>query len=138
MKSAFSNHHGNILMIELGVFDIAGAKLRCLHCNSAEFFYRPAQAPDAAPAQPDPAAWLAQADVYACHRCGELRFFMQRAVTPDPPAQTPAVEEDEPPEPVEALDMDEVSQATDCLACGAVIPAGRHTCSACGWTYLTK
>lgn len=47
--------------------------------------------------------------LYRCGRCGRVEFF-------DFLAEEPADE-------------------TECLSCGAVIPAGEDDCAQCGWTW---
>ena len=39
------------------------------------------------------------------------------------------------PEPVFEPPPDDLSEATECLACGGTIPAGYAECPKCGWTY---
>lgn len=96
---------------------IAGAALRCQHCDFDHFGHRKAQLNTAAMTFMD-LDWLnASADVYVCGRCGHLHWFL-----PPPPPETRAI-------------ADDTSVAGDCLSCGGVIPPGSNECASCGWSY---
>jgi hypothetical protein len=66
-------------------------------------------------------AWLNQSvDLYVCTHCGLIHWFVepQREL----PTEAPRAEDD-------------LSEATECLACHQPIPSGMAKCPSCGWSY---
>lgn len=56
------------------------------------------------------------ADVYVCTRCGFLHWFLGRDL-------------------IEQAVSDAMELDTDCLSCGATVPAASDVCPRCGWSY---
>jgi DNA-directed RNA polymerase subunit RPC12/RpoP len=108
--------------------EIRQRALRCQHCGRGRFVSRRAQLNTALLEFFD-LGWLNQsADLYVCTHCGLVHWFVEPQVRAEEPAtEEPPVEE----RPAE----DDLTEATECLACHQSIPAGTAKCPACGWSY---
>ena len=74
--------------------------------------------------------WLNEsADVYVCDRCGFLHWFLAAGML------DPAHDRDTADMPPEPIPSDDATTESECLNCGAIIPAGTASCLKCGWTY---
>lgn len=95
------------------MISIKGKTLKCSHCGGEDFKKSEAQLNTTFLTFLD-LDWLNRtANVFICHACGKLEWFLQPSI--DRP--------DEKPEP------------TTCVACGSTILSGEDTCSNCGWSY---
>ena len=97
---------------------IHGRPLRCHHCAGDQFTHRDAELTPALQQLFGPAWGQPSADIYICARCGFVHWFI-------------------PQEDGVPTDVDDVSEESECLECGAIIPAGKVACPQCGWTYQT-
>lgn len=118
-------------MSDASRYRIHGVRLTCKHCAGELFTHRTGQLNTAGLTFLN-LDWLnPSADVYVCQRCGFLHWFLDAGHR----REVDADEEASPPLPPEPADLDDASTTTQCLSCGAVIPAGKDTCENCGWTY---
>ena len=103
--------------------EINGIKLRCKHCDGAEFL-RSKVLLNTRGMTFVGLDWLnPSADVHICSTCGFLHWFF--GVTE---------ETVEPIEDVSRWSSDKSSESI-CLSCGEQIPPLETNCSKCGWTY---
>ena len=72
-------------------------------------------------------------DVFVCGRCGFFHWFASMPPMEKPVDTLPIETTDETLIP--ERDPDTLSEPSECLSCGKVIPQGRDHCPACGWTY---
>ena len=95
--------------------EIQGKILVCPHCEGKEFMRSSAQLNTMLLTFFD-LDWLDHnAEIFICSSCGRIEWFFSQFIPP----------------------RDKMQEATDCLSCGCVIPAGTSACPQCRWTYKT-
>ena len=116
---------------------VKNQSLTCKHCESGQFVHRTAQLNTAFLEFLD-LGWLNKsADIYICASCGFLHWFLEPQVDVSAPGDQPAFEPqvDEPIPLEDPAPSDDLTEPTECLACGQRIPAGAAKCPSCGWSY---
>lgn len=94
-------------------YKISGKTLKCQHCGHEDFEQSKAQLNTSIMSMFD-LDWLNKSStIYICSICGKIEWFTN---------------------PIEGY-IDKMEEETDCLSCGAKIPAGKDSCQKCGWTY---
>jgi len=124
--------------------NIKGRQLQCKHCGSTDFAHRQAQLNTSFMEMFD-LGWLNKsADVYVCSSCGFLHWFLdplidrvaEASVNGDAEPRMPVVQSsDDYVAPAEEPSPDDLSEPSECLSCGKMIPAGSAKCPSCGWSY---
>ena len=92
-------------------YKIMDKTLICSHCGFKEFESGEAQLNTAVMTFFKLDYLNKNATIYTCKACGKIEWFLS-------------------PKGVE-----DVSSETECLACGAIIPAEKTKCPDCGWSY---
>jgi hypothetical protein len=107
--------------------------LVCKHCEFDQF-YSCKYNSDTAGLNFPGLNWMGKsADVFICSRCGFLHWFAS-SLPSEMPASTLSSETSEKGI-VPEKDPDDLSEPSECISCGKMIPRGIDHCPSCGWTY---
>ena len=93
--------------------EIKGKTLCCGHCEWDRFKRHIVQLNTAGMTFLDLDFLNQSAEVLQCTSCGYLHWFLGSDIREE----------------------EDLSEASDCLACGKVIPPGKTACPTCGWSY---
>jgi hypothetical protein len=78
--------------------------------------------------------WMSTSvDVFICSRCGFFHWFASTLPSEMPVSTLPSATSEESVIPEK--DPDDLSEPSECISCGKVIPKGLDHCPSCGWTY---
>ena len=111
-SSSESDSNLENLPSEARQYHIAGHPLKCGHCANDRFLTRRSLLTTRGMTFLE-LEWLNDAaENYICSRCGHLMWFYDLG-----------------------NGASRATEATECLACHATIPASETTCPECGWTY---
>jgi len=99
---------------------ISGKSLICHHCQCDTFDRRSAVMEGTFESLVTLDLFFRKVVMFVCTNCGHVHFFSY------PEVQTSEKQ---------YASQHDLSEPTDCLSCGARIPAGSATCASCGWTY---
>lgn len=95
--------------IEGSLFEVAGKKLACVHCEGERFVHSESLSQLAGMFSPHAEARPGYLNILSCCGCGGVALFNAKVAK-----------------------LDEI---LECCECGAAIPVNSDKCGKCGWTY---
>jgi hypothetical protein len=72
-------------------------------------------------------------DIFICSKCGFFHWFASTLPSEMPLSTLPSTTSEESVIPEK--DTDDLSEQSECMSCGKIIPKGADHCPSCGWTY---
>lgn len=132
-------------MDEAKAYEIAGHPVTCAHCRNQTFYTRCIFLDTRRSEAIDLIFWNEETTNYICARCGHVTWFLDLLPIQGANDSTITLEklladEEEEAPPVTNYQAPEssVTEPTECLSCGEMIPSYQTKCPACGWSYRNE